>query len=118
MSAIGSYAIVSRERFRTCLAKAQEVHNETTGWWIFKTSRVVGVEEFNQAWREAVVEEVTFDYSGYALGNYYLDAQEAINQNVMFDEQSEAGRALSKVFTAAYFFDAPLSPPPLPSDQL
>ena len=51
------------------------------------------------------------------LGNY-LDAQRAINQIVMFNEQSEAGRALSKVFTAAFPFDAPFSPPPLSPERL
>jgi hypothetical protein len=117
MSAIGSYAVLSRAKFPLCLAKAQEVHDETTGWWIFKTTRVVGVEQFNQAWGETLVEEVPFDHSGYVLGNY-LDAQEAINKRVLFDEQSEAGTALSKVFTAGFLFDAPLSPPPLPPDRL
>src|SRR5262245_50016632 len=97
MSAIGSYAVISRARFPSCLEKAEAVHNETSGWWIFKTSRVVGVEEFNQAWREALIEEVPFDQSGYVLG-YYLDVQEVVNQKVLFDEESEVGRALSKVF--------------------
>jgi hypothetical protein len=117
MSAIGSYAVLSRSKFPLCLEKAQAVRHETTGWWIFETTRVVGVEDFNQAWSDALVEEVAFDYSGYVLGDY-LTAQEDINHIVLFDEQSETGRALSKVFTAGFLFDTPLSPLPLPPDRL
>jgi len=117
MSAIGSYAVLNRAKFPICLAKAQEIHNETTGWWIFKTTQTVGLEAFHQAWRDALVAEVPFDYSGYVLGNY-LGVQQEINALELFDEQSEIGRALSKTFTAAFVFDAPPSPPPLVPDRL
>src|SRR5262245_54018081 len=117
MSAIGSYAVVSRAKFPLCLAKARDVHDETTGWWIFKTTRVVGVEAFREAWREALIEEVSFDQSGYVLEDY-LHAQQVLNNFVLLDEETETVAHLSKVFTAAFPFEEPLSPPPLASDRL
>jgi hypothetical protein len=117
MSAIGSYAVVSRAKFPLCLEKARNVHDETTGWWIFKTTRVVGVEAFREAWRQALIEEVSFDHSGYVLEDY-LSAQRDLNNFTLFDEELEAFGNLCKVFTAAFPFEEPLSPPPLPSDRL
>lgn len=117
MSAIGSYAVVSRTGFRTCFELADKVGSETTGRWMFKKSRVVGIEEFREAWRAAVVQEVNFDYSGYVIGNY-LDAQDAVNGVVPIDEQSGVANALSKVFTAAFAFEAPVSFPDLPPEKL
>lgn len=104
MSAIGSYAVVTRTGFRSCLALAGQIRLETTGKWVFKKSRVVGIEEFREAWRAAVVGEVDFDYSGYVIGNY-LDAQGTVNGVVLIDEQSDVAGTLSKVFTAAFAFD-------------
>ena len=64
-----------------------------------------------------MVREVDFAHSGYVLGNY-VDAQQAINGIQLVDEQSEGARALSKIFTAASLFDAPVSLPDLPAERL
>ena len=63
------------------------------------------------------MEEVNFDYSGYVLGNY-LDAQLAVNEIQLADEQSEIASTLCKVFTAAFPFDAPVPLSELASDPL
>ncbi len=117
MSAIGSYAVLMRGELRGCLALTQSVRAQTTGRWIFKQTQVIGIEEFRRAWRAAVVREVDFDHSGYVLGNY-VDAQQAINGIQLIDEQSEGARALSRIFTAAFLFDAPVSLPDLPAERL
>jgi hypothetical protein len=70
-----------------------------------------------QAWQAALVEEVNFDYSGYILGNY-LDAQLAVNQIQLADEQSEIASTLCKVFTAAFPFDTPVTLPQLAPEPL
>ena len=64
-----------------------------------------------------MVQEVDFDYSGYVIGNY-LDAQGTINGVAPIDEQSEVASALSKVFTAGFAFEAPVSLPDLPQEKL
>ena len=117
MSAIGSYALVTRTGFQACLALARQVRSETTGKWMFKKSRVAGIEEFRKAWHAAVVQEVDFDYSGYVIGNY-LDAQNTVNRVRLIDEQSEVAKTLSKVFTAGFPFEAPVSLPDLPQEEL
>jgi hypothetical protein len=117
MSAIGSYSVVGRIEFPGCLARARDVRTETTGRWIFKQTRVVGIDEFKRAWRAAVRKSVDFEYSGYALGNY-LDAQTTINGVRLFDEQSDAGRAFCQVFTAAFVFEQPVQLPELPPQGL
>jgi hypothetical protein len=117
MSAIGSYALVSRADFPTCLARARQVHTETSGKWVFKKSQTVGIEEFKKAWQAALVREVDFDYSGYVIGNY-LDAQSAVNEAVLIDEHSEVSTALSKVFTAGFPFEAPVALPELQQEKL
>jgi len=101
MSAIGSYAVLRRSNFAACLDHARNICSESSGKWLFKKTVVVGVSEFNQAWQAALVEEVDFDYSGYVLGTY-LDAQLAVNQIQLADEQSEVASTLCKVFTAAF----------------
>jgi hypothetical protein len=117
MSAIGSYVVLRRGAWQGCLALAQNVRIQTTGRWIFKQSRVAGTEEFRRAWQAAVVLEAEFDHSGYVLGNY-LDAQQAVNGVALVDEQSQPAKALSKVFTAGFFFDAPVVVPDLPAEEL
>jgi hypothetical protein len=117
MSAIGSYEVLTRDGFTTCLVAARNIHPETTGKWIFKSTQVKGREAFDAAWAAALVDAVDFDYSGYVLGNY-LDAQFAINNLRLFDEESEPALALAKVFTAAFVFDAPRTLPELPADKL
>jgi hypothetical protein len=117
MSAIGSYAVLRREALSECVIKARNIRTETTGKWIFKRSRQVGHEEFRQAWREALVRQADFEHSGYVLGNY-LDVQQAINEIQLIDERSESAQALAMAFTAAYPFDAPVSLPELPADEL
>ena len=117
MSAIGSYSVLDRSDVPDCLARARAVRSETTGRWIFKQTRVHGMEEFRRAWRAAVRKRVDFEYSGYVLGNY-LDAQTAINRIRLFDEQSDVGRAFSHVFTAAFLFDAAIPLPALPPQDL
>jgi hypothetical protein len=117
VSAIGSYEVLDRTAFATCLDLARQVRSETTGKWIFKSSRVVGLEQFTAAWNAAVRQAVDFGYSGYVLGNY-LDAQEAVNGRRLFDEQSEIGGTLARVFTAGFVFDAPVALPELPADRL
>jgi len=96
---------------------ARQVRSETTGKWIFKSSRVVGLDEFTAAWSAAVRKVVHFEYSGYALGNY-IDAQEAVNVARLVDEQSEMSKTLSRVFTAGFAFDARVTLPELPADRL
>ena len=117
MSAIGSYAVLRRRDFAACLDRARNIRSESSGKWLFKKTVVVGVSEFNQAWQAALVEEVNFDYSGYVLGNY-LDAQLAVNQIQLADEQSEVASTLCKVFTAAFPFDAPVTLRVLASEPL
>ena len=117
MSAIGSYAVLKRSQFPVCLDRARHICSESTGKWLFKKTAVAGISEFKQAWQAALVEEVNFDYSGYVLGNY-LDAQHAMNQTQVVDEQSEAASALCKVFTAAFPFEAPVALPELASEPL
>jgi hypothetical protein len=51
------------------------------------------------------------------LGNY-LDAQYAVNGLRLFDEESATAVALTKVFTAAFVFDAPRTLPELPEGKL
>jgi hypothetical protein len=117
MSAIGSYEVLTRDGFVKCLDAARDVHPETTGKWVFKTTKVQGREAFDAAWSAARIDEVGFDYSGYVLGNY-LDAQFAINNLRLFDEESEQALALANVFTAAFVFDTPRTLPELPTDKL
>jgi hypothetical protein len=117
VSALGSYEVLNRVRFAGCLALARNVRAETTGKWIFKSTRITGVAEFNEAWRASVLQAVHFDHSGYVLGNY-VDAQLAINQTQLIDEQSEPARILSAVFTAAFVFDTSRSLPDLPEEKL
>ena len=117
MSAIGSYAVVRRHNFAACLDHARKIRSESSGKWLFKKTVVVGVSEFEQAWRSAVAEEVDFDYSGYVLGNY-LDAQQTVNQIQLVDEQSEAATTLCKVFTAAFPFEERVTLPELASEPL
>jgi len=117
MSAIGSYEVLTRDGFAACLDAARNVHPETTGKWIFKTTREKGREAFDAAWAAARVDAVGFDYSGYVLGNY-LDAQLAINNLRLFDDESEPALALANVFTAAFVFDVPRTLPELPTDRL
>jgi hypothetical protein len=117
MSAIGSYVVMRRSDLLGCVALAQDVRTETTGKWIFKQTQELGHEEFRRAWQAGVVREVDFGYSGYVLGNY-LDAQQAVNGTELFDEQSEMGKVLAKVFTAAFVFDAPVSLPAMAGEPL
>jgi hypothetical protein len=117
MSAIGSYVVMRRSDLPGCIALAQNIRTETTGKWIFKQTQEVGHDEFYRAWKAGVVREADFEYSGYALGNY-LDAQEAVNGAQLFDEQSETGQVLAKVFTAAFVFDAPVSLPAMAGEPL
>lgn len=117
MSAIGSYEVVNRTRFAECLALARNVRTETTGKWIFKNTRTVGVEEFNDAWRAAVLKRADFDYSGYVIGDY-LDAQLEVNDLSLHDEESEVGQTLSRVFTDAFVFDSARPLPELAEQKL
>lgn len=117
MSAIGSYAVLTRADATACVALANAVRTETTGRWLFKRSQVVGREAFHQAWRAAVVREVGFDHSGYVLGDY-VDAQEAINGIRLVDEEAEPSRALGNVFTSAFVFPAAVALPELPAERL
>jgi hypothetical protein len=117
MSAIGSYVVLRRSHFPGCVDRAHPIRSESTGKWLFKKTEVVGISDFERAWQAALVEEVGFDYSGYVLGNY-LDAQLAVNQIQLANEQSEVSRALCKVFTAAFPFDAPVTLPELAPEPL
>jgi|GEM_PF-1864319 len=116
MSAIGSYAVLRRSGYAKCLELARNIKTETTGKWIFKVSKVVGVEEFQKEWLESLVEEVDFNYSGYIVGNY-LDAHDEIS-GPLYDQNSEPCSLLAKVFTAAFPFEESYRFPELPSDKL
>jgi hypothetical protein len=117
MSAIGTYEVLSRSKFDECLKLARNIRTETTGKWIFRQTKATGRDEFIAAWNASVSKRVDFDYSGYVLGQY-LEAQSVINRTVLFDEESELGRTLAKVFTAAFVFDTSLSLPDLPANEL
>jgi hypothetical protein len=117
MSAIGTYEVLSRSKFDECLKLARDIRPETTGKWIFRHTRMTGRDEFIAAWNASVSKRVDFDYSGYILGQY-LDAQNVINQTVLCDEESELGRTLANVFTAAFVFDRSVSLPDLPATEL
>jgi hypothetical protein len=94
------------------MASARQIRSETTGKWMFKSTRVVGLDEFKASWRTAAVRDVPFDHSGYVLGNY-LDAQDAVNHAQIFAEQSDDATALAKAFTAAFPFEQPVALPDL-----
>jgi hypothetical protein len=98
MSAIGAYHVLNRTDFDACMKAAR-------------------TKTFKAAWEAAVSKTVDFDGSGYLLGQY-LDAQREVNERELFDEQSEVGRTLAEVFTAAFVFDQPLEPPELLPDRL
>src|SRR5262245_9105792 len=101
MSAIGSYAVVSRKGFQLAIDRAREV----------------GTAEFAAAWGDALVQEQDFGYSGYVLGNY-IDAQEMINGVKLVDEGSEVSTLLAKVFTAGFAFEERVSLPELTQEKL
>ena len=117
MSAIGSYAVLRRAAFPACVERAKNIRKETRGRWIFKNPVVVGMEEFKAAWAEALVEEASFGYSGYVVGNY-IDAQEHVNSVANRYERTEAALALTKAFTAAFPFEEKETFPELPQEQL
>ena len=117
MSAIGSYAVVLRNRMQGCLDLAQNVRIETMKKWFVKKTQVVGAEKFHQEWLRARIREVPFDHSGYVLGNY-LDAQQAINGIHLVDERSETARVLCKIFTAAFVFESSVTLPELAVERL
>jgi hypothetical protein len=81
---------------------ARHIHTETSGKWMFKRAQVVGLDEFREAWRQVVLRDVTFEYSGYVIGNY-LDAQKAVNNIDLVDEQSEVMTVYVKPFSQLLF---------------
>lgn len=117
MSAIGSYVVINRSKLTDCLDLAREIHSEHSGKWMFKKTQVVGLDEFRAAWMDSILKEVSFDYSGYAIGNY-LDAQKAVNDVDLVDEQSEQMTILCKAFLAAFVFERPTSLPELSPEKL
>lgn len=117
MSAIGTYEVLNRSDFQRCLDAARSIRTETSGTWLFKTTRTVGASEFTELWQASTRKQVVFEYSGYVLGNY-LDAQQAINQAEVVDEQSEVSVTLAKAFTAAFVFDTPVSFRDFTADEL
>jgi hypothetical protein len=117
MSAIGSYVVINRTKFAECLELARHIHSETSGKWMFKRTQVVGLEEFGEAWKQAVLKEANFEYSGYVVGNY-LDAQKAVNSIDLVDQQSEVMTVLCKAFLAAFVFEEPMTLPVLQPQEL
>jgi hypothetical protein len=117
MSAIGSYEVLNRAQFQRCLDAARNIRTETSGRWLFKTTRTAGASEFAEMWQASTRKQVVFEYSGYVLGNY-VDAQQAINQAQIVDEESDASVTLAKAFTAAFVFDTPISLRGFPADKL
>lgn len=117
MSAIGSYAVLRRAGFAECVERARNIRTETRGRWLFKSSVVVGMEEFRAAWAAALVEEAPFGYSGYVIGNY-IDAQELVNSVPNRYEHSETALALKKAFTAVFPFEEKETFPELPQERL
>ena len=117
MSAIGSYIVINRLKFSDCLELARQIHSEHSGKWMFKKTQVVGLDEFKAAWSHSVLKEVSFDYSGYVIGNY-LDAQKAVNNVDLADEQSEVMSVLCKAFLAAFVFEQPTTLPELSPENL
>ena len=117
MSAIGTYDVMNRRKFDECLKAARTVRQETTGIWMFKRTKSSGLTEFQAKWEASVSKEVDFDYSGYALGQY-LDAQRAINDRILFDDESEVAGILANVFTAAFVFDRHVTLPTLADNKL
>ncbi len=111
MSAIGSYSVLDRSDVADCLARARAVRSETAGRWIFKQTRVHGMEEFRRAWRAAVRKRVDFEYSGYVLGNY-LDAQTApelppqVLEAFCRQEYGEDAPRMAEAISAAHTFYA------------
>ena len=84
---------------------------------MFKRAQVVGLDEFREAWQQVVLRDVTFEYSGYVIGNY-LDAQKAVNNIDLVDEQSEVMTVLCKAFLAAFVFEQQITLPVLQPQQL
>jgi hypothetical protein len=117
MSAIGSYVVLRRQVLATCIERANEIRTESTGRWIFRRMKSVGMEEFTNAWASAIVETVSFEHSGNALG-YYLDAQEDINRVEHSVDETPAARAISKAFPHAFLFETRRRFAELPPDRL
>ena len=42
MSAIGTYEVLNRSDFQRCLDAARNIRTETSGTWLFKTTRTSG----------------------------------------------------------------------------
>jgi hypothetical protein len=117
MSETGSYAVLRRGAFPECVKCAEDIRKETRGRWLFKSSVVVGMDEFHAAWASALVEEANFGYSGYVIGNY-IDAQEHVNSVHNRYERTETALALTKAFTAAFPFEEKETFPELPQEKL
>ncbi len=114
MSAIGSVVFLRRQAFAGVVESAAAVRSERAGWGPFKKLVTHGRDAFDQAWAAAVVEEVTFNFSGYVLASY-LGAQRSLSGFAAADlEDSVAARALANIFTAAIPLEHPASLPDLP----
>lgn len=117
MSAIGSYVRMTRQDLDRCLDLAGRVRTETSGKWFWKKTLELGRDEFENAWNAALLEEVDFDHSGYALSDYFT-AQEEINNLTDHPFDSPQGRVLSSIFTAGFPVTTPTTFPSLPESKL
>jgi len=106
MSAIGSYVVLRRSAFPACVAAAANIHKETTGKWLFKSATVVGQDAFEQAWKDAIVDEQDFEYSGYVLA-YFLEAQRDLNKIPLTGDTP-----LENFFSTAFPFEERRTFPP------
>lgn len=117
MSTIGSCVILNRSGFEYCLELARNIKSGPQKPVSSEPSNGMVVEDFHRNWNSHIVEEITFDYSGYALGNY-IDAQGVINGIETFGDDTEAAELLAKIFMAGFPFERPVDFPDLPDDKL
>ena len=114
MSAIGSYVVIGRSEFAECLELARQIHSETSVWMFQRSG--CWLDEFRER-AASRAKRRDFEYSGYVVGNY-LDAQKAVNNVDLVDEQSEIMSVLCKAFLAAFVFEQSITLPVLEPQEL
>lgn len=117
MSTIGSCVILNRSGFRDCLDVARNIQSDPRNDTPSQPANQPAVEDFHRSWNIHIVEEITFDYSGYVLG-IYMDAQSVINGVATFFDDNEEADLLAKIFIAGFPFERSFFFPDLPADKL
>ena len=111
MSAIGSYVRIRPTDLDRCLVLAERATPERPFRWPWQPKVESTLETFTREWAAATLDEAVFDYSGYALGSYFLAQGELNKIEDPFD--APESQCFSKVFTAAFCARTPRSFPPM-----